>query len=96
MSLDMDSPVDGFGYDKMRWRVGLGKVGLGGDCSGSVKVIHYQRRCVVLWRESAACGRWKSRIAQSVQSALRLVRRAESGEQSRPGIPAAAGLWLGR
>lgn len=51
---------------------------------------------MVLWRESAAYERWKSRIALSVQSAPRLVRRAESGEQSRPGSPAAAGLWLGR
>lgn len=76
--------------------MGLGKVGLEGDCRRFVKVIRYQRRCVVLWRESAAYGRWKSRIAQNAQSALRLVRRAESGEQSRPGSPAAAGLWLGR
>lgn len=80
----------------MRWRGGSGEVGLEGDCRRFVKVIRYQRRCVVLWRESAAYGRWKSTIAPNVQSALRLVRRAESGEQSRPGSPAAAGLWLGR
>lgn len=48
------------------------------------------------WRVSAAGGLWKSRSAQSVRSALRLARRAGSGAQSRPGSPAAAGLWLGR
>lgn len=87
---------DSFGCDGMRWRVDLRKVGLERGCRRFIKVIRYQRRCVVLWRESAACERWKSRISQSVQSALRLARRAESGEQSHPGSPAAAGLWLGR
>lgn len=71
-------------------------MGLGDDYRGFVKVIRYQRRCVVLWMESAAYGRWKSRIALNVQNARRLAKRAESGEQSRPGSPAAAGLWLGR
>lgn len=70
--------------------------GLKGDGRQFVSVIHCQRRCVVPWRVSAAYGRWKSRIAPTVQSALRLARRAESGEQSHPGSPAAAGLWLGR
>lgn len=94
----MDSPaVTGTALDdRMRRRVALRKVELEHGCRRFVNVIRYQRRCVVLWRESAAYGRWKSTIAQSVQSALRLVRRAESGEQSRPGSPAAAGLWLGR
>lgn len=96
---DMDSPaVTGTALDGREWGDELvwEKAELEGDCRGFVKVIRYQRRCVVLWRESAAYGRWKSRIALSVRSALRLVRRAESGEQSRPGSPAAAGLWLGR
>lgn len=71
---------DSFGRDGMRRQVGLrepgrerGGVG-GGD--GFIGVIRCQRRCVVLWRGSAACGRWKSRIARSVRSALRLARRA--------------------
>lgn len=80
----------------MRRHVGLGKGVLKGDYRRFVKVIRYQRRCVVLWRESAAYGRWKSRIARSVRNAQRLAKRVESGEQSRPGSPAAAGLWLAR
>lgn len=89
---------DSFGRDGMRRQVGLREPGLervGGD-GGFIGVIRCQRRCVVLWRGSAACGRWKSRIARSVRSAPRLARRAESGERSRPGSPVAAGLWLGR
>lgn len=65
-------------------------------CRRLAKVIRYQRRCVVLWRENAAYEWRKSKIAPSVQSVLTLERLAENGEQSHPGSPAAAGLWLGR
>lgn len=71
---------DSFGRDGMRRQVGLREPGLErggvGGGGGFIGVIRCQRRCVVLWRGSAACGRWKSRIARSVRSALRLARRA--------------------
>lgn len=95
----MDSPaVTGMVVYGTEWNDELvwERVRLEGDGRRFVKVIRYRRRCVVPLMVSAACGRWKSKSAQTAQSARRLVRRAESGEQSRPGSPAAAGLWLGR